>query len=144
MSVHGQAEGIEHGTMRGYRQHRYRTVEMCGPCRQADLFEQAARRGGTTRAARNAPMPPKYIRPYPPYLPGHQDAAWGEPIAGSELAVGDVLVFLGAHYPVDRIEPYTGELAGVLGEGARTAYSGTWDMAIGPDRTIRILPREGS
>jgi hypothetical protein len=100
--------------------------------------EQRAR-----RAAKGQPMPRMYVRPYSPHPPGWEDPAWGVPIKGRDLAVGDVIVFLGRHYPIDRFEPYVGELDNVLGMGARTAYSGTWDMAIGPDRTIRILPREG-
>lgn len=179
-TVIGQAEGIEHGTIRGWRQHNYRKVEQCDPCRQAHRKDVAARRkaaresggerfksdaqaawyGGTmtpdemadahekqrARKAAPAPMPPLYVQQYPPYPPGRQDPAWGEPIAGRDLAVGDVIVFLGKHYPIDRFEDYEGSLDNVLsvkGEPARTAYSGTWDMAIGPDRTIRILPREG-
>jgi hypothetical protein len=95
-------------------------------------------------ASRNAPMPPMYVRPYPPYPPGWEDPAWGAPITGRELAVGDVIVHLGRHYPVDRFTPYEGGLAAELGAGARTAHSGDWEMAIGPDRIIRILPRETS
>ena len=84
-----------------------------------------------------------YRRPYPPYLPGHQDPAWGVPVAGQELVVGDVIVYLGRLYRIHRFEPYIGSLSGVLGEGARTAFSGDWEMAVGPTATIRILPREG-
>ncbi|MEV1245161.1 hypothetical protein [Nonomuraea sp. NPDC049750] len=89
------------------------------------------------------PIPPPYTRPYPPYLPGHQDPAWGVPVAGQELVDGDVIVYLGRLYRIHRFEPYVGSLSGLLGEGARTAFSGDWEMAIGPTATIRILPREG-
>lgn len=162
MSVVGQAEGIEHGTIRGYRQHRYRQVEMCGPCRDADLRDQVGRRAGLSPEARQAAeaptqmssarrngksappasMPRMYIRPYSPHPPGWQDPAWGVPITGAELAVGDVIVHLGRHYTVDRFGAYDGSLD--LGQGARIAHSGTWGLPIADDRTVRILPREGS
>lgn len=177
MSAKGRSVEIEHGTLRGYRQHRYRKAAMCDPCRQAELDDQARRRAGLPlegqadatatdaqkawnagqftaaqmaaahgqrRQAKGAPaIPPPYIRPFPPYLPGHTDPAWGEPIAGAELAVGDVLVHFGAHHTIDRFEAYAGSLSGALGDGARTAYSGTWGITVGPHATIRILPREG-
>lgn len=182
MSVIGQSEGIEHGTMKGYRQHRYRKVEMCDPCRDAELKDQARRKAGlppveqqadeTDRLASDAQkawngghFTPEqmavihgqrrqrkaapvvslpYRRPYPPYLPGHQDPAWGVSITGRELVVGDVIVYLGREYPVDRFKPYVGSLSGVLGDGARTAFSAAWEMAVGSTATIRILPREAS
>lgn len=80
----------------------------------------------------------------PPPLPQGGDPAWGVPVYGRDLMVGDVIVHLGRHYPVDRFEPYSGGLAAELEAGARTAYSGDWEMAIGPDRIIRIRPRETS
>jgi len=91
------------------------------------------------------PLPPMYVRPYPPYLPGHTDPAWGVAIAGRDLRVGDQLVYihasLGTH-TIDRLVPYDGGLQ--LGSGARTAYSGTWGITVAPDATVRILPREAA
>ncbi|MDX3109708.1 hypothetical protein [Nonomuraea angiospora] len=148
MSVIGKAEGINHGTPGGYKQHLHRQVEPCDDCREANRAARAAARqkARQQQARIKAAMAPTaqqmYIRPFPPYLPGHTDPAWGVPVAGRELAVGDVIIFLGRRYPIDRFEPYVGELASVLGKGARTAWSGSWAMAIGPDRTIRIRPRE--
>lgn len=139
MSVIGSAVGIDHGTMRGYRQHRYRKVDMCDACRQAELEDQRKQKPAIVRT-----MPRMYIRQYPPYLPGHQDPAWGDPILGRDLVVGDVIVHLGEHHKIDRFEPYHGSLSGLLGEGSRTAFSGDWDIAVGPDTTIRILPRGGA
>jgi hypothetical protein len=150
MSVIGQAEGINHGTPSGYKQHLHRKVEVCEDCREANRAARAAARDKARQqqalahaAAKERAVREMYTRPYSPHLPGWQDPAWGEPIAGRDLAVGDVIVFLGKHYPIDQFEPYKGSLDNVLGKGARTAWSGDWDMAIGPDRTIRILPREG-
>src|SRR5574341_1061101 len=64
-------------------------------------------------------------------------------IPGRDLKVGDVIVFLGRRYPVDRIEPYRGSLRSELGEGTRVAWSGSWGMTIGPDAAIRVLSRPG-
>ncbi|MGP3978950.1 hypothetical protein ACTWQF_34045 [Streptomyces sp. 8N114] len=53
MSVIGKEEGIEHGSMRGYRQHIYRKVpatEECG-CLQA-LREENARKSAARQAGR--------------------------------------------------------------------------------------------
>lgn len=53
-TVQGVAEGIDHGTIRGYRQHKYRGVPVCGPCRDACREDSAALR---EKAA--AKRPPK-------------------------------------------------------------------------------------
>ncbi|MEV0616103.1 hypothetical protein AB0I81_22510 [Nonomuraea sp. NPDC050404] len=173
MSVIGQTEGIKHGTWGGYKQHLHRKVPMCDECREANRVRKAAARKAkaanrpategqkawnaspltseqmeTAHRQRHAkkapaPMPRMYTRQYPPYPPGWQDPAWGVPVKGRDLAVGDTIVHLGKCYKIDRFEPYKGSLDAELGKGARTAYSGTWDMAVGPDRTIRIRPREG-
>lgn len=53
MSVIGQAAGIEHGSMRGYRQHTYRKVpatEACG-CLKA-VREDSAQRAAERKGAR--------------------------------------------------------------------------------------------
>ncbi|MEU4577476.1 hypothetical protein [Nonomuraea sp. NPDC023979] len=179
MSVHGQAEGIEHGTIRGYRQHKYRQVEACEPCKGAKREDQARRRGkppvipgarfrsdaqaawygGTMspdemadahqrqRARRQAPgepMPRMYTRPYSPHPIGWEDPAWGVRVTGPELTVGDVIVHLGRHYPIDRFEPYEGSLDAVLGEHARVACSGDWGLPVSATHTARILPREAA
>ncbi|WP_435192467.1 zinc finger domain-containing protein [Nonomuraea sp. bgisy094] len=78
----------------------------------------------------------------PAPLPETGDPAWGVPVYGKDLAVGDTIVYLGQHYPVDRFEPYRGSLRGALGAETRTACSGDWEMTIGPNAVIRILPRE--
>ncbi|MEU3162933.1 hypothetical protein [Streptosporangium sp. NPDC006930] len=48
MSLIGQEEGIVHGTLKGYRQHRRRQVDPCESCRQAvredDAKKHAARK----------------------------------------------------------------------------------------------------
>lgn len=153
MSAIGQAAGIEHGTIKGWRQHNYRKVEQCDPCRKAYNAWKAEQRGGTVRPRKptSAPPPPlpsaghMYLRPYPPYPPGWTDPAWGEPIKGRDLQVGDTLVYLHADHEthvIDRFEPYRGGLN--LGAGARTACSGTWEIAVAPDATVRILPREAA
>lgn len=98
--------------------------------------EQAKHRKATSRT-----MPPMYVRPYPPYLPGHVDPAWGVAIKGRDLAVGDTLVYIAEHHKIDRIVPYEGRF---LGPDARTACSGTWEIAVAPDATVRILPREAA
>lgn len=114
-----------------------------------DSTAQAAWFGGQFHDAKPRPRrgrPPK--QPAAPTgrepLPEIGNPAWGAPIYGSDLTTGDTIVYLGRHHTIDRFENYKGELSGVLGEGARTAYSGTWDMAIGPDAIIRILPRDGA
>lgn len=81
----------------------------------------------------------------PPPLPEVGNPAWGVPIYGKDLAVGDVLVHLHRDHEthlIDRFTPYTGGLP--LDKGARTAWAGTWDLAVGPYAIIRILPRGGA
>ncbi len=85
-----------------------------------------------------------YASPRPAGPPSTRDPAWGVPICGAELVVGDTIVHLGRHYPVDRIVPYTGALKDALGAGARTACSGSWGIAIGAPSVVRILPRATS
>ncbi|MGP4093009.1 hypothetical protein [Nonomuraea sp. KM90] len=166
MSVKGQAEGIKHGTWGGYKQHLHREVEMCDACREACRLHSAklkAAKRGPVAAKTKAEVRPKlqrsshpqqrpapgmgrmYIRPYSPHPPGWQDPAWGVPVLGGELAVGDVLVHVGREYPITHFEPYVGGLDQVLGKGARVARSGpTWPgLPISLDRTYRIRPREG-
>lgn len=158
MSVKGQEQGIAHGTVKGYKQHRYRDVPTCEPCLKAvrdynalraaertgkpieRSDAQAAWYGGQfqSKAARTEPRPAKK-----PALPAPPITRSSGTVLGQELAVGDVIVFLGKHYIVDRFEPYDGSLLGELGEGTRTAYSGEWGMTIGPKAAIRILPRPG-
>lgn len=156
MSVKGQEKGIVHGTVKGYKQHRYRDVPACQPCLKAirdDNARRVAERQGVpversdaqaawyggqfqSKEARTKPRPAKK-----PALPAAPTTRTPGTILGEELAVGDVIVFLGKHYIVDRFEPYDGSLLGELGEGTRTAYSGEWGMTIGPKAAIRILPR---
>ena len=65
-------------------------------------------------------------------------------VRGSELQVGDVIDYLrtGVGQVIDRFEPYTGSLQGVLGAGVRVARSADgWGMTVGPEAAIRILPR---
>lgn len=47
ISVLGVEAGIDHGTPRGYRQHRYRKVAVCEPCRDAYRVETARYRPPT-------------------------------------------------------------------------------------------------
>lgn len=49
MSVIGQEEGIVHGTLKGYKQHRYRKVDACEPCLEA-VREDNAKRYAERRA----------------------------------------------------------------------------------------------
>jgi len=153
---------IEHGTPKGFRQHKHRREDPCEPCLTAyredreqryaaraqgpGRFaspEQAAWYGGdfalqpgrsTTPADRTQPAEP---------LP-EADPERGVPVYGRELAEGDVLVFLGRVYKIDRFEPYRGSLKAALGEGTRTAYSGDWGATVGPTAIWRILPREAA
>ena len=74
-----------------------------------------------------------YASPRPMGPASTENPSWGVPIPGADLAVGDVIVHLGRHYPVDRIEPGKG--------GVRSAYSGTWGRTVAADDTVRILPR---
>ncbi|MGP3914374.1 hypothetical protein [Nonomuraea sp. 10N515B] len=97
--------------------------------------EPPARRGRPRKQATAAEVPP---------LPPIGDPDWGVPIYGKDLAEGDVLVHLHKDFEthrIDRFEPYEGGLP--LDKGARTAYSGTWDIAVGPYQVVRILPRGG-
>ncbi len=82
-SVRGVDDGISHGTMRGYRQHRYREIPVCEPCRAANR-EDAAKyrqpRGDRRAQAWNRgmvgePTSPIRISPVP--------AACTEPDCGS-------------------------------------------------------------
>ncbi|MEV7358173.1 hypothetical protein [Kitasatospora sp. NPDC091276] len=53
-SVKGVAADIAHGTMKGYRQHRYRGVPLCEDCRQAcrdDANTRAANKPASNRRA---------------------------------------------------------------------------------------------
>ncbi len=54
-SVVGQDEGIDHGTLKGHSQHRYRKVPPCLPCRDAYNAEQRKHARPTpARTARKA------------------------------------------------------------------------------------------
>lgn len=172
MSVIGQDEGIDHGTTKGYRQHCYRKVDACEPCLQAHSEYNARKRaereanpvqrsaaqlawyGGkfTTPQDEAAPKRSRTRKPKttkdeaagPAPLPETGNPAWGVPIHGRDLALGDALVHLGRHYTVDRFESYTGSLRAELGADTRTAYSGDWGITVGPNAIIRILPKEGA
>lgn len=84
-----------------------------------------------------------YAEPRPGGPPSTRDPAWGVPISGGGLVVGDTIVHLGRRYLVDRIGPYRGGLRCELGADARTAYSGRWGISIGASTVVRILPRDG-
>lgn len=148
MSVIGQAEGIKHGTVRGFRQHIYRKVKPCDDCKAALREERANQREADAAATRkkrkqapaDTPAAPIALPPPPPSVNGDRPHI-GVPIAGRDLEIGDVIVHLGRHHPIDRFEPYTGGLKDVLGRGTRVACSGTWGMTVGPESTVRILPR---
>lgn len=151
MSVIGQAAGIAHGTMKGFRQHRYRQIDPCDACIEACREHARAERGtkrdgvrplteaqrawhGSPRRLWDGPSVSRDItQAAPPLSEGT--------IPGRDLVVGDVIVHLGVERPVDRIEPYTGSLLAELGVGTRVAWSGDWGMTIGPDAAIRTLPR---
>lgn len=49
MSTRGQAEGIDHGTPKGYRQHKRRRVTVCRPCQAVYDTDQEA--GAEDRSA---------------------------------------------------------------------------------------------
>ncbi|MGR6922643.1 hypothetical protein ACU635_51030 [[Actinomadura] parvosata] len=151
MSVIGNAAGIKHGTLGGYKQHLFRKVEVCDDCREANRAARAAARDKARQhqalvkaAAKERSVRDMYIRPYSPHPPGWQNPAWGIPVAGRDLKIGDQLVHihasLGTH-TIDRFKPYDGSLP--LGSDARTACSGTWEIAVAATATVRILPREG-
>lgn len=57
MNVIGQAAGIEHGTVKGYRQHKYREVaatQECG-CLKAVRDDKAAKKATSPKKATSAP-----------------------------------------------------------------------------------------
>lgn len=154
MSVIGQEAGIKHGTWAGYKQHLYRQVDVCDDCADAARAQNHKPTGGE-----QAPAKPRFKNDAQRAWHGSPQRMWDGPsvsrdiraeatplptgtIPGRELKVGDVIVFCGRHYPVDRIEPYTGSLRAELGEGTRVAYSGEWGMTIGPDRAIRVAACE--
>ncbi|GII84575.1 hypothetical protein Ssi03_25650 [Sphaerisporangium siamense] len=63
-TVIGKSEGIAHGTLKGYKQHRYRKVESCEPCLKAVREDYARRKAVRTtprvrkpQAAAVAPEP---------------------------------------------------------------------------------------
>ncbi|MFC6081058.1 hypothetical protein [Sphaerisporangium aureirubrum] len=150
MTVIGQAQGIEHGTPRGYRQHRYRKVLMCDDCLEANRKaveaeraakprfaspEQAAWYGGRFTSSPDAASKPRDVRR------AAGDSVPAGMILGRDLAVGDVIDFFGRTYPIDRFEPYFGSLLPALGTGTRIARSGDWGITAGPDAAIPVLPR---
>lgn len=131
--------GIEHGTVRGWRQHQRRRVPLndeCG-CREARRRNDQARQA----KAANQPPPPQLTPPPGLWAPTQASPAHGTPIKGKELAEGDVIVHIGRHYPVSHFDAYVGSLRDELGHETRTAVCGTWEMAIGPRATIHIVPR---
>ncbi|MCK2219758.1 hypothetical protein MF672_039075 [Actinomadura sp. ATCC 31491] len=100
-------------------------------------FKEPKRRGRprkpATAAAAAEPLPPV------------GNPAWGVPIYGKDLRIGDFLVHLHRDFETRRItrfEPYKGGLP--LASGARTACSGRWEIAVGPYQIVRILPRDGA
>lgn len=99
-------------------------------------IQPPARRGRPPKPRREDKIPP---------LPPVGNRAWGVPIYGKDLRAGDTVVHLHRDHEthrIDRFEPYRGGLP--LGQGARTAYAGTWDLAVGPYSIVRILPRGGA
>ena len=81
MSVIGQAEGIAHGTLKGYKQHIYRKVKACEECLQAVREDNAKRprKSTTAKATERKPSPTGVIHsdtarePAHTYIP-YQDA----------------------------------------------------------------------
>jgi hypothetical protein len=65
---------------------------------------------------------------------------------GRDVAVGDVLVFLGDPHMITRIMPYSGSNT-YLWEadgGARVAYSGPdWDITLDPAGRYEVVQPEG-
>lgn len=57
MSVIGVEEGIVHGTLKGYKQHRYRKVESCEACLQAVREDNASRAAKRTTPRTRKPKP---------------------------------------------------------------------------------------
>lgn len=98
----------------------------------------------TAPPRRGRPPKQRSAGPTIPPLPPVGNRAWGVPIYGKDLRTGDTIVHLHRDHEthrIDRFEPYRGGLP--LGQGARTAYAGTWDLAVGPYSIVRILPRGG-
>lgn len=147
MSVKGVEAGIEHGTMKGYRQHTYREIPACEPCLAAVRQNNAAKKPRATRSEAQAAWYGGQFQHQPGASQARDVRAEAAPLStgtvrGRDLQVGDVIDFCGRHYRVDRITPYAGSLRAELGEGTRVAYSGEWGMTIGPDRAIRVAARE--
>ncbi|GAA3722740.1 hypothetical protein GCM10022224_104440 [Nonomuraea antimicrobica] len=132
--------GIEHGTVRGWRQHQRHRVPLTNECG----CREARRRNDQARQAKvaNQPPPPQLTPPPGLWAPTQASPALGTPIKGKELAEGDVIVHVGRHYPVNHFVAYVGSLRDELGHDTRTAVCGTWEMAIGPQATIHIVPRD--
>ncbi len=157
MSLIGKEVGIQHGTIRGVRQHKRRRVPACEAClaakrednpepsqaqvtaqRSFKASAQAAWNGGRF-AHRPGPSVSRTLRREEPAYPEGT-------IPGRDLRIGDVIDYLrtGRGHRVDQFEPYAGPLKGVLGTGVRVARSADgWGMTIGPDAAIRILQRTG-
>ncbi|RCG27227.1 hypothetical protein DQ384_26270 [Sphaerisporangium album] len=143
MSVIGQAEGIEHGTPRGYKQHLYRKVSACQECLAAHRENAKAKAPGRRAARRAETSRADAASWYDGQLDRHPEAPALRPgtVFGQDLAIGDVIDFLGRHYKIDQFTPYTGRLKAQLGAGTRIAWSGKWGMTVGPRAVIPILPR---
>lgn len=64
-------------------------------------------------------------------------------VRGSEVQVGDRLMFLGREYTVDRIEPFgPTKIPEIIGPGTRVAVSlPDWEMTLTPSGIYRIRPR---
>ncbi|MEV4287414.1 hypothetical protein AB0K40_18060 [Nonomuraea bangladeshensis] len=94
------------------------------------------------RRGRPRRNPPANVQPLPPA--GRPE--WGVPIYGKDVRVGDVWVHLHVDHEthrIDRLVPYKGPMREALGAGARTACSGSWEIAVAPYQVVRILPRGG-
>ncbi|MEV4174034.1 hypothetical protein [Nonomuraea sp. NPDC049709] len=158
MSVIGQAEGIKHGTWSGYKQHLYRKVDVCDACRaacndrnattrhggQAEVAESRVRSQAEPVARRGRAPKPRFKAGVPP-LPPVGNPAWGVPIYGKDLKVGDTVVHLHVDHEthvIDRFEPYKGGLP--FSKSARTAYAGSWGLPVDQYSIVRILPRDGA
>jgi hypothetical protein len=149
MSVIGKHDDIDHGTLRGYRQHRYRKVTTCEECKAAHREDQAERRETEQKRFASEAQAAWYGGQFQHRDGPSKARALSSPdvplpegtIRGRDLQEGDVIVHLGAEHPVDRFEPYKGSLLNELGDGTRIARSGEWGMTIGPNAAIRILPR---
>lgn len=152
MSVKGQTEGITHGTTGGYKQHIYREIPACKDCLEAVRQDSAKRykRKVSNPVDRDAFRDNRLRHlegPSKPDMTARRVAARAaavfpdDAVAGRDLKMGDVIVFLGRHHRIDRFTAYTGSLLAELGEGTRVAWSGTWGMTVGPNSPVRILPR---